>query len=214
MNRINNIERRDTSTPVELREVDGVPDSRHITGYAAVFNSPSVELEDWDGRSFVEYIDRGAFAGVIESSDVLAVLNHDDGRGVLARSNLGSGSLTLSVDDTGLRYEFEAPHTALGDELLEGLLRGDITASSFAFSVAEDTWDDMHDGTSVRHIKRIGKLYDVSPVYRPAYPDTSVAKRSLDKHKREDEQQHTEESIGGDNIINNSNTITYNIFTL
>ena len=71
---------------------------------------------------------------------MLCLLNHNEDKGVLARSNKGVGSLTLSIDDRGLKYSFEAPNTALGDELLEGLRRGDISTSSFAFTVKSDSW--------------------------------------------------------------------------
>lgn len=196
MDKTNNIERRYVA---EVRKAEDDPESRRVTGYAAVFGSSSLPLMDWDHGEFEEVIDRNAFAGVIEQSDVFAVLNHDNSRGVLGRSVNGTGSLSLSVDDHGLRYEFDAPRTALGDELLEGLRRGDITASSFAFSVQDERWEEQEDKTYKRTILKIGRLYDVSPVYNPAYPDTSVAQRSLDKTLH--------------NTTNN-NTITYNNFTL
>lgn len=196
MDKSNNIERRYVA---ELRKAEDDPESRRVIGYAAVFGSSSLPLMDWERGEFKEVIDRNAFDGVIEQSDVFAVLNHDNSRGVLGRSVNGTGSLSLSVDDHGLRYEFDAPRTALGDELLEGLRRGDITASSFAFSVQDERWEEQEDKTYKRTILKIGRLYDVSPVYNPAYPDTSVAQRSLDAtlHK-----------------TTNNNTITYNNFTL
>lgn len=196
MDKSNNIERRYVA---EVRKAEDDPESRRVTGYAAVFGSSSLPLMDWDHGEFEEVIDRNAFDGVIEQSDVFAVLNHDNSRGVLGRSVNGNGSLSLSVDDHGLRYEFDAPRTALGDELLEGLRRGDITASSFAFNVQDERWEEQEDKTYKRTILKIGRLYDVSPVYNPAYPDTSVAQRSLD------ETLHN---------TTNSNTITYNNFTL
>lgn len=196
MDKNNNIERRYVA---EVRKAEDNPESRRVTGYAAVFGSSSLPLMDWDHGEFEEVIDRNAFDGVIEQSDVFAVLNHDNSRGVLGRSVNGTGSLSLSVDDHGLRYEFEAPRTALGDELLEGLRRGDITASSFAFNVQDERWEEQEDKTYKRTILKIGRLYDVSPVYNPAYPDTSVAQRSLD------ETLHN---------TTNNNTITYNNFTL
>ena len=196
MDKTNNIERRYVA---EVRKAEDDPESRRVTGYAAVFGSSSLPLMDWDHGEFEEVIDRNAFDGVIEQSDVFAVLNHDNSRGVLGRSVNGTGSLSLSVDDHGLRYEFDAPRTALGDELLEGLRRGDITASSFAFNVQDERWEEQEDKTYKRTILKIGRLYDVSPVYNPAYPDTSVAQRSLDKTLH--------------NTTNN-NTITYNNFTL
>lgn len=196
MDKSNNIERRYVA---EVRKSEDDPESRRVTGYAAVFGSSSLPLMDWDHGEFEEVIDRNAFEGVIEQSDVFAVLNHDNSRGVLGRSVNGTGSLSLSVDGHGLRYEFDAPRTALGDELLEGLRRGDITASSFAFSVQDERWEEQEDKTYKRTILKIGRLYDVSPVYNPAYPDTSVAQRSLDATLH--------------NTTNN-NTITYNNFTL
>lgn len=196
MDKTNNIERRYVA---EVRKAEDDPESRRVTGYAAVFGSSSLPLMDWDHGEFEEVIDRNAFEGVIEKSDVFAVLNHDNSRGVLGRSVNGTGSLSLSVDDHGLRYEFDAPRTALGDELLEGLRRGDIAASSFAFSVQDERWEEQEDKTYKRTILKIGRLYDVSPVYNPAYPDTSVAQRSLD------ETLHN---------TTNNNTITYNNFTL
>lgn len=80
----------------------------------------------------------------------------------------------LEVDDTGLKYRFEAPKTALGDELLEGLKRGDINTSSFAFTIEADKWEKRNDGTYLRKITKFKELFDVSPVYRPAYDDTTV----------------------------------------
>ena len=168
---------------IEFREAD----SRKVEGYASVFNSRSKDL-----GGFTEIIDPSAFEGVIERSDVLALLNHDQDRGVLARSRKGVGSLTLSIDERGLKYSFDAPNTALGNELIEGLKRGDISTSSFAFTVSGEKWTKEEDGRYLRTITQIDKLFDVSPVYNEAYEDTSVALRSLDAVRAEEEQEETE----------------------
>ena len=159
------------------------PDSRNCVGYAVVFNSDSRDL-----GGFTESILPTALEGVLERSDVLALLNHDEQRGVLARSKYGQGSLTLEVDDIGLRYSFEAPNTALGNELIEGLKRGDISTSSFAFTVAEDSFEKRDDGSIHRTIKRFKELFDVSPVYREAYPDTTAALRKLEEFRSANEE--------------------------
>ena len=70
-----------------------------------------------------------------------------------------------------------------GDELVEALKRGDITTSSFAFTVKTDEWTKREDGTYLRTIKEFGELYDISPVFREAYEETSVALRSLEEFK-------------------------------
>jgi hypothetical protein len=120
---------------------------------------------------------------MVDNSDVFACFNHDLNR-VLARSDRGEGSLKLTVDEVGLKYEFDAPHTALGDELLEYLSRGDIKKSSFAFYIDPDdpeaeTWESK-DGTYFRTINKIAQIADVSPVWNPAYESTSVSKRAAD----------------------------------
>lgn len=150
-------------------------DKRTIEGYALLFGVRS------DGLCFEETIEAGALDGVIEKSDVFALLNHDRSRGILARSKKGAGSLTLAVDSKGLRYTFEAPHTALGDELLENIRRGEVSESSFAFDVEKDVWEKKKDGTWKRTIQKIGNLYDVSPVYSAAYSKTSVYMRGKEE---------------------------------
>lgn len=163
-----------------------LPESRTVSGYAIVFNSDSNDL-----GGFIERIDPTSLDGVIEQSDVLCLLNHNEDRGVLARSNKGEGSLTLEIDEIGLKYTFEAPNTALGDELLEGLRRGDISTSSFAFTVGKDSWSKLENGTYLRTINSINELFDVSPVYRAAYDATSVKadSRGLDAIKQQEKEE-------------------------
>ena len=106
------LEQRNTTFPVSVTEEN---EKRTVEGYAMLFGVKS------DGLYFEEVIERGALDGVIEKSDVFALLNHNRDRGILARSVNGKGSLTLTVDSKGLKYRFEAPRTMLGDELMENL---------------------------------------------------------------------------------------------
>jgi HK97 family phage prohead protease len=167
-------------------EVRASKDSRLIEGYAIVFNSESRDL-----GGFREIIKPEAVDGVLENADVLALLNHDQSRGLLARSTKGEGTLTLSVDDKGVRYKFSSPNTSLGDEVLEGVSRGDIRTSSFAFVCADggQEWRKQEDGTFLRTITAFADIMDVSAVYREAYPDTTVAKRSLDEIRESPEEK-------------------------
>ena len=75
------------------------PESRNVTGYAIIFNSESKDL-----GGFKEVIEPSALEGVLERSDVLCLLNHNEDKGVLARWNQGKGSLNLEIDEKGLRY--------------------------------------------------------------------------------------------------------------
>lgn len=172
---------------MELRQIDAnfkTSEDRTVEGYATVFESPSQYI------GWVETIHRGAITEeTIKESDVLAKFNHNDEK-VLARSNKGNGSLLLEIDDNGLRYMFEAPKTNLGDELLEYLHRGDITQSSFAFTVSKEENAERwykKDGMIYRDIYKIDKLYDVSPVFQPAYEATSCSARFADVKAKSDE---------------------------
>lgn len=154
-------------------------DSRKVSGYAVVFNSLSEDL-----GGFREIILPSAITQeTINNSDIIFLLDHKQDRGILARSTKGEGSLRLSVDDKGLYFEFEAPNTALGDELLEGLKRHDYSKCSFAFTVGEDEYKKDNNGNVIRTIKSIKQLFDCSVVVNPAYEETSVTvdERGLQK---------------------------------
>lgn len=160
---------------IELRADN---DKGIIEGYALTFNSESRDL-----GGFVETISPTALEGVLKRSDVLAVLNHNEDKAVFARSRFGKGSLHLEIDDKGLRYWFKIGKSAAHQELAEMIERGDIFSSSFAFTLAPegDTWEKRGDGKYLRTITQFDELFDVSPVYRPAYESTMVGKRAIDK---------------------------------
>lgn len=173
----------DTNKHIEIRKAEiSSAVGRTVSGYAVRFESESVNLGI---MGFVEIIHRGAITDeTIKSSDVFALLNHNENI-VLARCNRGTGSLSLKVDNDGVFYEFEAPNTANGEELLEHIKRGEISQSSFAFSVSSEDgaekWTKRSDGIIVREIFKIARLYDISPVYQPAYKETTCSKRALEK---------------------------------
>jgi len=162
-------------------EVRALGENRGIEGFGIVFNSWSQDL-----GGFREIILPSAIDNVLERSDVLALLNHSIERGVLARNNKGNGSLKLKVEERGVKYSFTAPKFDLGNEVLEGVERGDIRASSFAFTLAPggDKFEKGKDGAWERTITQFDKIYDMSCVYNPAYLDTTVAKRSIDELRR------------------------------
>lgn len=149
-----------------------------IRGYAALYESESRDL-----GGFVEVIERGAFDSVLSDPklDVIAKLDHER---PLARYTAGASSntLELGVDERGLWYKITPKRTDA--DVVEALERGDIRGSSFAFRLGDgdDRWERRDDGTTLRTIKRFAGLYDVGPVYTPAYPETSsfVSARALD----------------------------------
>lgn len=168
-------------------EVRAVADSRIIEGYGIVFNSLSKDL-----GGFKEVILPEAVEGILEQSDIISVLDHNINRGVLARSINGSGSLQLTKDAKGVKYSFIAPSFDLGNEVLEGIKRGDIRGSSFAFRVNDNgqKWTKNGDGTYLRTITKFEKIYDMSPVYTGAYQDTTVAVRSFDEFRAKETEDN------------------------
>ena len=174
LTKVDGAEVRSLSEVVEQRAYDGelkaAVEGRTVEGYASVFNSMSEDL-----GGFREIILPNAFSDVLDN-DVRALYNHDSNY-LLARTT--SGTLELKEDDKGLYYRFEMPNTSYGNDMLELFRRGDLSQSSFGFTVEKDSWR-MEDGQHVRYIERVGSLFDVSPVVFPAYSQASSGLRSAE----------------------------------
>lgn len=162
-----------------LREAPEGGESRTIEGYAVVFGVESVLMVDWCD-AFREVIEPGAVTEeLLRGCDVKMLLWHNREK-LLARWNKGEGTLRLSVDDTGVKYSFEAPHTPDGETALELVRRGDLAGSSFAYWADERsgvTYEKRDDGTLLRRVTHVGAMYDTSIVSDPAYQQTSVTAR-------------------------------------
>lgn len=155
---------------VELRaEGDGHDAMPVIVGRAAVFDSLSEDLGGWRER-----IAPGAFAATLAEDDIRALINHSPDA-VLGRNR--AGTLTLAEDREGLSVRIEPPDTRYARDLVTSIRRGDVSGMSIGFRTLTDEWN-MEDGEPVRTLKAV-RLYDVSPVVFPAYPQTDVAVRSL-----------------------------------
>ena len=151
-------------------------EGRNVSGYAANF------LE-YDMGTFRERIERTAFDN-LDAYDIHALYNHDYDK-VLARRNKGKGTLELTTDDQGLKFGFELPDTATGNEVRTLVGRGDVDQASWAFTVKSEEWVDARSEKPLRVIKEVGEIYDISLTPRGANPTTSVALRSLEAAKLE-----------------------------
>lgn len=156
---------------------------KRVEGYAATFDEPTV-LFEYDGVQYKEVIARGAFDGA-DMSDVIFNYNHA-GR-VYARTR--NKTLDLNIDQKGLAINARLDGTQEGRNLYEEIDGGYIDRMSFAFTVAEDSYDrDTH----TRKILRIKKVYDVSAVDIPAYDTTSISARSYFEAEAEKERKAAE----------------------
>jgi uncharacterized protein len=154
-------------------------DSLVIEGYAANFDTET------DLGYFRETIARGAFDDVLED-DVRLLLNHDGAP--MARTT--NGTLELSVDENGLKYRAALADTQDGRDLYKLIKRGDISQSSFAFTISDEKWSEDR---STRTVQKMGRLLDVSPVTYPAYATTTVSARNMATAKAEAEELKPEQ---------------------
>lgn len=158
----------------ELRAEDAQEETFNVRGYASTFEE--YELFSIDGTSYCERIDPAAF----DECDMSDVVFRKDHQGtVYARTS--NNALKVSVDKHGLLTDTDLSRTASARAMYEEIRAGMYTQMSFAF-VVEDNGDeivrDKDNNKYIRIIKRIEKLYDVSPVSFPANPGTDIYARS------------------------------------
>jgi len=159
------IERRVFDAGFEIRKsADG---TIGLSGYAAVFDSPA----------HGEVVKRSAFNRTLAQRDNVRLLVNHDG---IPLASTKSGTMSLSVDERGLRVDVEALDLSnpTVQELVSAMTRGDIDQMSFAFESLDDS---LVDG--MRELREV-KLYDVSVVTYPWYEATQVGltgDRDLDR---------------------------------
>ncbi len=177
---------------LRLRENPDGGESRTIEGYALKFGVRSRLLCDW-WENYYEILEPGCLSKeVLDDQDIKLTMFHDR-QLILARSNKGSGTLSYEVDEVGVKFWAEMPHTTDGDKALELVQRGDIAGCSFCYSTDEE--DSMNavsyerlsektqDGKDIllRHVKRIDNVYDFTLAADPAYEQTEVSKREVEE---------------------------------
>lgn len=167
-------------------------ESRTIEGYAILFNSPSAPLWEDEDEVAREQISPDAITrNLLDGSDIKMTMNHNFDQ-LLARSKQGKGTLTYEVDERGVKFAFEAPHTTDGDRAIELVRRGDIDGCSFMFAcsysdpqcVSRTVTKNKDTGKAevLYTIRSITGIYDFTLTPMPAYPDTEVDVRSLLEH--------------------------------
>lgn len=169
---------------IELRE--GEDGQRTLTGYAVKWEMKSHSM-GWF-RRFKEQFKKGAFTDSLTQDDQRALWSHDTSQ-VLGRTK--NGTLRLFEDDIGLRFELDLPSTTSGNDAYETIKRGDVDGVSFGFSMVKEEWDESDPDNITRSITK-AKLFEISPVAFPAYPDSQVSSRSEDPYKAYLDVKNTE----------------------
>ena len=147
---------------------DDDKESYKVSGYASTFDTYT--LFEVDGIEYKERIDSHAFDNA-DMSDV--IMQYDHAGRVFARTS--NGTLSVSVDERGLKVEADLSTTEASRELYDEIASGLVIKMSFAFKVAEEHYDS---NSHTRVVDKISKVYDVSAVSIPANPDTEIFARS------------------------------------
>jgi HK97 family phage prohead protease len=162
---------------VELRETeDG---KRSINGYAVKWEQLSEELGYF--FRFREKFVKGAFVDSLRNDKQKALWNHNSD---FVLGSTKSGTLSLSEDETGLRFNIDLPENTWGKDAYESIKRGDVDGVSFGFKKEVEEWDESDPDNVIRTIKK-AKLFEVSPTPFPAYPQTEVQARSVEEPYKE-----------------------------
>jgi Escherichia/Staphylococcus phage prohead protease len=156
---------------LEVRSGEDGGDPPMIRGYAAVFN----EWAEIIPGLFRERIAQGAFRKTIGEADVRALVNHDPNY-VLGRNR--AGTLSLAEDKHGLAVEIEPPDAQWARDLMVSMKRGDISQMSFGFRPVKWTEEDNGPNQPLDVTLQEARLFDVSVVTFPAYPQTEAWARS------------------------------------
>lgn len=153
----------------ECRDANG---KKLFVGNAVVYGKRSEPIYDY----FREEFRPGAFGDHLRSNpDVIATVDHDS---KLLLGRTASGTLRLDDSDAALAVECDYGDTSAARDLAVRLERGDVRGMSFIFDCVDDEWRfDESDKVRIRTV-RSARLFEVSFVTFPCYPDTDAAMRS------------------------------------
>lgn len=172
------IEQRVLPLEVALRAGEDA-DAPKLVGHAAVFNEWTRIGEAPFGELFEEQVAPGAFRKTIREGDIRALWNHDPN---IVLGRVKAGTLELREDEKGLSATIMPPDNEWGRPVLDAVKRGDVNGMSIAFQVVKDSWvmpdKQAEPGTLRKRTIREAKLFEVSPVTFPAYPQTDIGARA------------------------------------
>lgn len=158
-------------------------------------------------EGFQEIVMPDAINGVLERSDIFMLYNHSKEKGFMARSKKGKGSLAVEVREDGVYFSFEVGEDKLSRDVYEKVCRGDLDETSWAFSVAEDSWEKQEDGSYIRTITKFDKIYDFSIVDQSYYGIDGVVgckrfaelqeedRKAFEEAKAEEERKEKEKAL-------------------
>ena len=194
------MEIRNLKTPVKVeKREDG--SIKSIVGYPIVYNKDSEDM------GFIERIAPGAATNALKKSDIRGLKNHDASL-IFARTGV---NLTLTEDKDGVKMEATPVDTHNFRETAKEVDLGLLDGQSFAFRIKGDEWKGLDTDNPIRTITEFEAILDVGPVTYPAYPDTSVGLRTLDKARAEAKETISEKTDEIEIVLkrDNGNDLNY-----
>lgn len=172
------MEKREKIFEFEVRAENNEQHGDFLTGRPIVFDEPT----DMHGY-YSEVIDRGALDKT-DLKDVRFLVGHNTSMIPLARSrrNNANSTMQMEIDENGMaiRVDLDTENNADARALYSATKRGDISGMSFMFIVDGEEWENLESDYPTRHIRSIGKVFEVSAVSFPAYEQTSLEARSAE----------------------------------
>lgn len=171
--------RKFVATDIETRATE--TEDRVISGYINKFNTRSQYM------GFYEEVRNGAFDKTLnDGHNIFAMYNHDSN---MILGSTRSGSLKLSTDDIGLKFELRVnDKVSYARDLYELVKAGDISGCSFGFYVNDDDWSYTEDRIDLRTINEV-ELMEVTITPFPAYLDSEANCRSFELHKEKSKEE-------------------------
>jgi hypothetical protein len=141
-----------------------------LEGLAIPFNSPC-KL-----GNYTEIISPSAFRNT-NLDNVKMIFNHDENSIPLASTT--NQSLFLQTDELGLKFHAKLDNTQNSKDMYQRVKSGLISKISLGFSISNEKWEKQQ-----RTVTGIGRVFELSLVTDPAYTETSVVARNLEKARK------------------------------
>ncbi|MCU5103729.1 HK97 family phage prohead protease [Bacillus cereus] len=157
-----------------------------ISGYAVKWDKWSIKIYS-KRKQFYERVKKGAFQESLKEKDQIALFNHNKNKFL---GKIQDGSLTLEEDSVGLSFKLILPDNDLGKKVYQEVTSGKLSQVSFTFVDENSIWETKYEEEYRTILK--ARLSEISPVYNPAYPDTTVVEGDKRQHLLMKEQiNHT-----------------------
>lgn len=177
-----NVSKRDEERE-EKKEDDGY---YHLEGKAVCFDDPTIlYTKEMTGNDFdiSEVMEKDCF-NEADISDVVLNVNHGEGNFGVARTRNKTLSLDIRDDGVYINAKLKKDNPRC-EQFYRDVSDGLLDRMSFAFTIDDEEYDEE---SHTYHVRKVGKVYDVSAVEFPAYGNTSIsATRSADLEKLADE---------------------------